>query len=82
VLRSAVFPAYLTTFLNKPGYEQPIRIVDQILKSAGKFGFNQEYQEFFPNSSDSVDSAILKNALGCPKGAYSSISPVPVYFQI
>jgi len=43
-----------------------IRIVEQMLKSAGKFGFSQEYQEFFPDSSDSVDSAILKRALSCP----------------
>jgi hypothetical protein len=40
--------------------------MEQMLKSERKFSFNQGYQEFFPDSSDSVDSAILKKALGCP----------------
>jgi hypothetical protein len=37
-----------------------------MLKSARKFGLNQGRQAFFPDTSDSVDSAILKNALECP----------------
>jgi hypothetical protein len=36
-----------------------------MLKSARKFGFNQGYQDSFPDTSNSVDSAILKNTLGC-----------------
>jgi hypothetical protein len=61
-----VFQAHFTTFLIEPGYEKPITIVEQIIKSAGKFGFNQGYQRIFPDSSDSVDSTILKKALCCP----------------
>jgi hypothetical protein len=61
-----VFQAHLTTFLIEPGYEKPITIVEQIIKAAGKFGFNQGYQGILPENSDSVDTPILKNALSCP----------------
>jgi hypothetical protein len=36
-----------------------------MLKSARKFGFNQGYQDFFSDTSNSVHSAILKNTSGC-----------------
>jgi hypothetical protein len=63
---STVFQAYLTTFLTEPGYEEPIRTVKQMVKSERKFGFIDEYEVFFHNVPNSVDSAILKNAVRCP----------------
>jgi hypothetical protein len=63
---STVFQAYLTTFLIEPGYEEPIKSVEQMLKSERKFGFRRGYEQFFPSISESVDSAILKDAVNCP----------------
>ena len=63
---STVFQAYLTTFLIEPGYQEPIRSVQEMLKSENAFGFPRLYELFFPNSSDPVDSAIFKNAVQCP----------------
>jgi len=79
-----VFQAYLTTFLIEPGYEEPIRNVEQMLKSERKFGFIDEYEVFFNNVSNSVDSDILKKYIRCPdRGAsfnwaavYQNISAV------
>jgi hypothetical protein len=61
-----VFQAYLTTFLIEPGYEEPIKTVEQMVKSERKFGFIDEYDVFFNNETSSVDSAILDKALRCP----------------
>ena len=58
-----MFQAYLTTFLIEPGYEEPIRSVEQMLKSKLKFGFPHSYYLMFPDTSDPVDSEIRKNAL-------------------
>jgi hypothetical protein len=66
VAGSTVFQAYLTTFLIEPGYEKPIRTIEEMLKSEKKFGFSAWYSLFFPNSSDPVYSAIAKDALKCP----------------
>jgi len=63
---STVFQAYLTTFFIEPGYEEPIKTVEQMLTSDMKFGFIDEYEAFFYNVPDSVDSAILNNAIRCP----------------
>jgi hypothetical protein len=60
---STVFQAYLTTYLIEPGYEEPIKTVEQMLISDMKFGFIDEYKAFFNNINDSVDSAILNNAV-------------------
>jgi hypothetical protein len=64
---STVFQAYLTTFLIEPGYEEPIKTVEQMLNSDMKFGFFQEYEIFFDNNPNSVDTAILKNAVRLPE---------------
>jgi hypothetical protein len=62
-----VFQAYLTTFLiEPPGYEDPIRTVEQMLTSDMKFGFIDEYRVFFEEVPGSVDSAILKKSVRCP----------------
>jgi hypothetical protein len=61
-----VFQAYLTTFLIEPGYEEPIKTLEQMLTSNKKFGFIEDYVIFFNNLTDPVDSAILKNAVRCP----------------
>jgi hypothetical protein len=63
---STVFQAYLTTFLIEPGYEEPIKTLEQMLTSDMKFGFIDDYVIFFNNLTDSVDSAIINNALRCP----------------
>jgi hypothetical protein len=60
-----VFQAYLTTFLIEPGYEEPIRTVEQMLKSEKIFGFYRLYDVFFTNISDPAGSAIIKDAVKC-----------------
>jgi hypothetical protein len=62
-----VFQAYLTTFLiEPPGYEEPVKSVEQMLTSDMKFGFIDEYVAFFNNVPDSADSTILNKAVRCP----------------
>jgi len=39
---STVFQAYLTTFLIEPGYEEPIKTLEQMLTSELKFGYIDE----------------------------------------
>jgi hypothetical protein len=63
---STVFQAYLTTFLIEPGYEEPIRTVEQMLNSEINFGFLGTYKNLFPDISEPVDLAIFKDALKCP----------------
>jgi hypothetical protein len=65
-----VFQAYFTTFFIEPGYEEPIKNIDQMLKSGKKFGFVYTYGMYFTDTSDYGDSTILKNAVRCP--AYDS----------
>ena len=68
-----VFQAYLTTLLiEPPGYEEPIKSVEQMLTSDMKFCFIDEYVVFFNNAHDPVDSAILNNAIRCPDRSTSS----------
>jgi hypothetical protein len=61
-----VFQAYLTTFLIEPGYEEPIKTVEQMLISDMKFGFIDEFNAFFKDVPDSSDSAILSRSVRCP----------------
>ena len=63
---STVFKAYLTTFLIEPGYEEPIRTVEEMLKSKKMFGLAGRYNLLFTNTSDPVYSAIVKDAVQCP----------------
>jgi hypothetical protein len=81
---STVLQAYLTTYLIEPGYEEPIKTLDEILKSERKFGFTEGCERFYVNSSDPVDIAILKDAARCPDydtcfkwaAAYHNISTI------
>jgi hypothetical protein len=61
---STVFQAYLTKLLVKSGYEEPIKTVEEMLRSERKFGFfvgtNIFYRYFHP-----ADSAIFKHAIRC-----------------
>ena len=63
---STVFQAYFTAYLIEPGYEEPIRTVEQMVQSERKFGFNQGYEGMFEEISESVESAIFKNSVRCP----------------
>jgi hypothetical protein len=60
-----VFQSYLTTFLIKPGYEETIKDIDQMLKSEKKFAYLQGYKHYFNHSSDIVDSKIRSHTLSC-----------------
>jgi hypothetical protein len=66
-----VFQAYLTTYLIEPGYEGPIKTVEQMLTSDMKFGFTDEHEVFFNNIPDSTDSAILNKSVRCPENGTS-----------
>jgi hypothetical protein len=61
-----VFQTYFTTFLIEPGYEEPIRTIEEMLRCGKKFGFIKEQESLFINSFDPADSAIVKNAVRCP----------------
>jgi hypothetical protein len=61
-----VFQAYLNTFLIEPQYEEPIRTVEEMLRSKKMFGYVREYDKLFTYTSDPVDSAIVKKAVHCP----------------
>jgi hypothetical protein len=61
-----VIQAYLNIFLIEPGYKEHIKTVEQMLKCDMKFGFVQRYERFFTDISNSIDSAIYKNAVPCP----------------
>jgi hypothetical protein len=63
---STVFQANLTTFLIEPGYEEPIRTLEDMLISDMKFGYIYRYETFFNNNSDHIASVILKDAVLCP----------------
>jgi hypothetical protein len=66
---STVFLAYLTTFVIEPGYEEPIRTVEEMLKSEKMWGIDRQYYVLFNNTSDPVESAIIKDAVLCPDEA-------------
>ena len=68
---STVFQAYLTTYLIDPGYEKPIKTIEQMLTSDMKFGFTDEHKVFFNNIPDSTDSVILNNFVLCPENGTS-----------
>jgi len=63
---STVLQAYLTTILIEPGYEEPIKTMEQMLNSEKNFGFEEQYKLLFPDTSEPVDSAIVKDAVECP----------------
>jgi hypothetical protein len=63
---STVFQAYLTSFLIDTGYEEPIKTIDQILKSGRKFGVPGRQKIFFNESNVSVGPSILKSMVPCP----------------
>jgi hypothetical protein len=86
-----VFQANLTTFLIEPGYEDPIKTIEQMLKSEKQFGFSEwDGRVLFPNTSDPVDSAIVKNAVRCQQvhtcfiwaSVYHNISTVLKEFNV
>jgi hypothetical protein len=57
---STVFQAYLTTFLIKPGYEEPIKTLTQMLASKMKFSFFEIYEKFFTDTPKSTEITALK----------------------
>jgi hypothetical protein len=63
---STVFQAYLTTFLIEPGYEEPMRNIDEMLKFNKKVGLFRSHYSFFNLTSDLLHSAIVTNAVQCP----------------
>jgi hypothetical protein len=62
---SIVIQTYLTKFLIEMGYKERIKTVEQMLISDMKFGFSEWHENFFTNTSSSIDSAIYKNAVRC-----------------
>jgi len=63
---STVFQAYLTTFLIEPGYEDPIKTLQQMLTSDLKFGYIDEYGVYLDYVKDSVELDFINNAVRCP----------------
>jgi hypothetical protein len=80
-----VFQAYLTTFLIEPGYEEPIRTLEEMLKSEKKVRLKKSYKKIlFLNTSDAIDSTMFRDAVHCPneptcfiwKAVYHNISTI------
>jgi hypothetical protein len=63
---STVFQAYLTTFLIEPGYVEPIKSVEQMLSYEKEFGFVDWNIHFFSDSSEPLNTEILKSSIRCP----------------
>ena len=79
VVISTVIQAYLTKFLIEPGYKERIKTVEQMLTSDMKFGFSEWYENFFTDTSSSIDSAIYKNAVRC--STYETCLNWVIYYQ-
>jgi hypothetical protein len=85
-----VFQAYLTTFLIEPGYEEPIKTLEEMLKSDKIFGFFHYFKMIFLTTSDTVSSAIVRDAVQCPDettcfiwaAVYHNISTLATDFDI
>jgi hypothetical protein len=60
-----VFQTYLSSYLIEPGYEEPIKSRDEMLKSRKKFAFAKGYGIFFTDTSDPVELSVLSHALNC-----------------
>jgi len=78
---STVFQAYLIAFLFEPGYEKPIRTVEEMLKSEKLFAFPENFLTYFYNTSGSVDSAVRKGAVHC-QDEYTCLTWATVYHNI
>ena len=63
---SRMFQAYLTTFFIKPGYKEPIKNINQMLKPEIKFGFDANYTLLSTGTVDPVELAILEDSVRCP----------------
>ena len=63
---STVFQAYLTTFLIEPGFLEPLKTVEEMLNYEKEFGFVDWNANFFSDSSEPLNSEILKSAILCP----------------
>ena len=55
-----MFQLYFTTFLIETGYEKPNKIKDKMLKSHMQDGSFDQYKEFYIDSLELVQSAVLK----------------------
>ncbi|PSN39867.1 Ionotropic receptor 585 [Blattella germanica] len=62
---NTVFQSSLTAFLVDPGYELPIRTVEELVKSGTKYGFFPGRDPLFNDSSDILSAIILKNRIPC-----------------
>jgi hypothetical protein len=63
---STVFQAYLTTYLIEPGYEEPIKTADEMLKSEMKLGFLEFRDMIYEDILDRNDLKITRDAVQCP----------------
>jgi len=63
---STVFQAYFTTFMIDPIYLESIKTVEQMLNNGKEFGFVEWNFNIFSDSSEPLNSAIVKNAVSCP----------------
>jgi hypothetical protein len=61
-----VFHSYFTAFLIELGYWASIKTVEQMLNNENEFGFVEWNVNFFSDSSEPLNSAVLKNAVCCP----------------
>jgi hypothetical protein len=69
---STVFQAYFTSYVIEPGYEETIKIVDQMSKFDRKFGYVDLFKGFFSESYGVDYSENFKEFVACPD-FYTSI---------
>jgi len=60
-----VFQSNFITFRIEPGYWASIKTGEQMLNNENEFGFVEWNVNFFPDSSEPLNSAILKHAVRC-----------------
>jgi hypothetical protein len=59
---STVFQTFLTSFLVDPGYENPLKSLDEILESGIGFGYSEDINNFFILSSDLRHKEVAEKA--------------------
>jgi hypothetical protein len=63
---SAVFQAFLTTFLIDSGYKTPIKNMDVIFASGIKLAYPPEYSFIFVNGDETESSQLQRNRMNSP----------------
>ena len=65
---SAVFEAFLTTYLIDSGYKTPIQNMEELFASGTKFAYRPDFSSIFANGDETELSKIHRHLANCPSG--------------